>query len=633
MEFFQSALEDLLSPLSQSEQIPHWQREFLISTLLRCDAPHLALRALRAPGMPISPFLELRTLLENNLIAEAFKLQRSKHDSNLLRRFFEGTLRASKHDVLLDLALSDEETRILRQYLTKTTCPLADNVHFIHLLQKLDFVEAVCMVDKLGRNRSTEYSLEAPKEALTLYHAALEPTTQHLSYLAYAEKKEEKRSRVRTVEPLSLRLIRGRADFRDRLFHKSITAIKEAADPVPHEQPFIEKPDLGIFQFRTQTKSSHICYPVRLDTRVTKRKLDNDTGSKEMTEFLVDQENPKKRRRLENDKLYTTSFLAPKNVLTEFKPMKPSFNFSCKVSEDTTENSLSRSPSVQLTTPIVEKIHTYSPPSPESVSSYTPHGILKSAASVQSFVNLKSVSPTPPHFPGYRSNDVEEKVLRFDLPEFSTVEKSPLPTIDTSGDVQMQTPNSSFVSNDEFFSPETSIVALDDEFCLDMKEIVSSGPKRRRSIHSRSRSITPVENNIAIIIEDVDDDSSNKQQDIMIDNGTMVESCMIEQQHSVVQFSSIGRNTRKPLGRLVLEANARKAVEAASTYIVESREALEESNYELIDEESERLDACTTEKDPDKQFETSESLDKEQSKHIDKIDVVTHIIIDDSDSE
>ncbi|XP_062555854.1 protein ELYS homolog [Armigeres subalbatus] len=569
------AIEELLSPMSQSEQFPHWQREFLISALLRYDSPHLALRALRVPGMPISSFLELRTLLENNLISEAFKLQRSKHDKKLLKCFFEGTLRSLKYEVLLDLAMSDEEIRTLREYLTSTRQPMADNVHFIHLLQKLDFVEAVHMVDRLGRKRSTEYNLEAPKEALTLYHAALEPTTQHLSYLAYAEQKDLRPMKAPSAEPLSSRLIRSRADFRNQVYHKSIVAIKEAAAPLEHTQPFLEKPGLGMFQFHAQTKSSNVCYPIRLDVKVSKRKLDEDNipGKKERAaEIFVDYEKPTKRRKMESDNQYNTSFVAPKSVLTEFRPMKPWFKFSSGNSENSSTKSFSRSPSAHLTTPIVQKMSTYNPPSPESVSSYTPHGILKSTASVQSFFNRKSVSPTPISLPStHRISDAEEKILRFDLPESPQVEKAE-PSFTASPQLQ----NDSMVSNDEFFSPEVSVATLDDETCLDIKNSLSAGPKGRRSIHSRSRSVTPVENNIAIIIEDVDDDSSSKQADSQLDE-SMESAEMGPDELPIAPSPPILHTVSmagKSLERMVLEANARRALvaelEAGATEVAET---------------------------------------------------------------
>ncbi|XP_029719038.2 protein ELYS homolog [Aedes albopictus] len=585
------AIEELLSPMSQSEQFPHWQREFLISALLRYDAPHLALRALRVPGMPINPFLELRTLLENNLISEAFKLQRSKHDKKLLKCFFEGTLRSSKYEVLLDLAMSEEETRILREYLTSTHQPMADNVHFIHLLQKLDFVEAVHMVDRLGRKRTTEYNLEAPKEALTLYHAALEPTTQHLSYLAYAEQKDLRPTKAPFAEPLSSRLIQSRADFRNRIYHKSILAIKEAAAPLDHPQPFLEKPGLGMFQFHAQTKSSKVCYPIKLVSKVSKRKLDEDNmheaKEKVVPAVFLDYEKPSKRRKVETENPYNMSFVAPKSVLTEFRPMKPWFKFSSHNSERSSSKSFSRSPSAQLTTPVVKKMSSYNPPSPESVSSYTPHGILKSTASVQSFFNRKSVSPTPTGTPPtiHRISDAEEKILRFDLPESPQVEN-----LEPSFAASSQLLNESMVSNDEFFSPEVSVATLDDETCMDIKNSLSAGPKRRRSIHSRSRSITPVENNIAIIIEDPDDDSSSKQPDSQDMDESMESAEMGPDDPETPPLPTVmlhhGSHAGKSLERMVLEANARRALVAEMAV----GEIMEDTESELEIQVEEKLE-------------------------------------------
>ncbi|XP_053695804.1 protein ELYS [Sabethes cyaneus] len=562
-----AAIEELLSPMAQTERFPQWQREFLITALLRHDAPHLALRALRAPGTPISPFLELKTLLENNLISEAFKLQRSKHDTNLLCTFFEGTLKSAKYEVLLDLALSEEESRILREYLSRTNQPMSENVHFIHLLQKLDFVDAVYMIDKLGKKRTNEYNLEAPKETLALYHSALEPTTQHLSYLAYAEQKHLKPSKTVFAEPLSSRLIRGRAD-RGRIYHKSIVAIREAAEPLDHALPFLEKPGLGIFQLRTQTKSSNVCYPVNLEAKAMKRKHgeDNLPGSsvQPVGEVLLDFEKPAKRRKVETDKSYSASLIFPRTVLTDFRPVKASFNFSSRHSRgNTTEKSYSRSPSTQLSTPVVKKMFSSNPPSPESVSSYTPHGILKSTASVQSFLNQKSASLASVSVaPSSHANEAEEKILRFDIPESPQSRQN---TQDFVGSFKTPTQDDSIISNDVFFSPEGSIVSIEDDTPdLNIKDILFGCPKARQSIHTHSRSNTPEENNIAIIIEDVEDDSASKQQEneIINDNNVNTEESILNK--SAVSLSVSDNNPESgtlPLGQFLLESN--KSTEAS----------------------------------------------------------------------
>ncbi|XP_058447423.1 protein ELYS isoform X2 [Malaya genurostris] len=604
------AIEELLSPISQTEQYPYWQREFLITALLRYDAPHLALRALRMPGTPLSPFLELKTLLENNLISEAFRLQRSKHDTNLLRCFYEGTLKSSKYEVLLDLALSEEETRILREYLTRTSQPMAENVHFIHLLQKLDFVEAVHMVDKLVKKQPNEMNTEAPKEALNLYHAALEPTTQHLSYLAYAEQRELKPPKKTFTETLSSRLIRGRANFRGRIYHKSIVAIKEAAEPLEHAQPFLEKPGLGIFHFRDQTKSSDVCYPIKFDSKVPKRRPDDDNfacnSEKITSNIFSDFEKPSKRRKLETKTPLSTSFIVPKHLLTEFRPMKPNYNFGNRNTGSEPEKSISRSPSAQLATPVVQKMQPYNPPSPESVSSYTRHGILKSTASLQSFINQKSLSPVAVSSITQNTCDLDEKILRFDLPESPIVEKTQVELTESTKILRPDILNDSILSNDVFFSPDGSILVMDDDSCSDIKRINTDAPNRRPSIHGISRSITPIENNIAIIIEDPDDDSSNKhvqhevledtieeeksvssKQDSVIqlvdlENGKhlplgsneqiqneVLEDKIEEEKHvsskqdNVVQLVDLKNSKHLPLGRLVLEVNARRSLEVA----------------------------------------------------------------------
>lgn len=70
---WETAIDELISPLSHEKRIKSWQREFLLTALLKQNANNLALRALRSPGNAISPMLEIKTLLANNLVAEALR--------------------------------------------------------------------------------------------------------------------------------------------------------------------------------------------------------------------------------------------------------------------------------------------------------------------------------------------------------------------------------------------------------------------------------------------------------------------------------------------------------------------------------------------------------------------------------
>ena len=180
------AVKELISPFSHDQTLLQWQREFLISTLLRQDAPHLALRVLRAPGLPISSFVEMKTLLINNLVSEAFKLQKSKRDPELLRYFFEIILKLNRQEMLLELTLSEEEGAILREYLNTTKYAQAENLQIVYLLQRSHFIDAIHMVDSLSKKKnSSQYNLDIPRDVLTAYHTTLDPTTKHLSQVNY----------------------------------------------------------------------------------------------------------------------------------------------------------------------------------------------------------------------------------------------------------------------------------------------------------------------------------------------------------------------------------------------------------------------------------------------------------------
>uniref|UniRef100_A0A182JNN7 ELYS-like domain-containing protein n=1 Tax=Anopheles christyi TaxID=43041 RepID=A0A182JNN7_9DIPT len=583
-------VNEFLSPLSNTIEFPQWHRELTVSVLLRLDAPNLALKVLRAPGSPVSPQLELTTLVQNNLIPEAFNLQRRtpQPDGRQFVWFIEAIMMAGKPDTLLEFALNDEEKYVLRSYLRDCPVDTSDSLMLGHLLQNFEFVEAVQLVDRLGRKRN----VEVQKEILGLYHNALDPMSQQLAYLTYQHSNElepklgtggdpDSPTSANTLETLSSSLIRNRADFRVRVLHHSITAIKEAAirTGLQHDRPFLEKPSLGVFQCRPTVRSLNVCYPVRLDPSMNKRRQrdwdaseeDVAKGRNQQTPLLNEEDgfgNPKKRRYLGPDRMNTitesvgrrkiTNFDVPVPVIPEFRPMKPRFNFTAASTALTSsmeratrsEKSTSHSPSIFLTTPPFSKrqeskqqqrndIHNRSDLADSDEGhddSYTPPGILKSTQSVQG-------QDSSPMSHDRLAAEAEEKVLRFDLPPGSTTLDDSCLRNDAqqSNDGVMEVATSdvattpvvrrdldlSGISNDDFYSPEVTMEQSS------LQQVLASGrPAGRRSIH-RSRSATPsaglpVEDgsNIAIIIEDhmeddcsskVDDNEQQEQQDVAMD--------------------------------------------------------------------------------------------------------------------
>ncbi|XP_052863451.1 protein ELYS [Anopheles cruzii] len=552
-------VEEFLSPLSSTVDFPQWHRELIVSVLLRLDAPHLALKVLRAPGCPVTPRLELLTLVQNNLISEAFSLQRRtpQPDGQQLVWFVEAIMQVGKPETMLEFSLTDEEKRVLREYLHESPLAGAGDVLMLgHLLQNFEFVEAVQLVDRLSRKRSV--SLETQREILALYHKALDPTSQRLAYLTYSEPKEleprfptspttspngDGEERAAAANTLSSALIRSRADFRVRVMHRSIVAIKEAAalTGLQHDRPFLEKPGLGVFQCRPMVRSRNVAYPVRLDPSMNKRRqrdisFEEFAGTDHRNPLFNEEDGqgiPRKRRCLGPESTggrRYVNFDVPVPTIPEFKPMKPKFNFTATAIDaasgtgsDRTSKSTSHSPSIFLTTPPVSR--KFLRPgdrsdSPVFENSYTPpHGILKAIHSDQ--------SASSAHL-----NDGEEKVLRFELPTGGVVDStpaeghkpsntSPTPvamrdeTTPTVAHLERPDLNLSGVSNDDFYSPEVTM-----ENSSLQQVLYAGGPTRRRPLHYASRSDTPTaaqadeasrENNIAIIIEDhLEDDDSSK---------------------------------------------------------------------------------------------------------------------------
>ncbi|XP_001688368.3 uncharacterized protein LOC5667750 [Anopheles gambiae] len=561
-------VSEFLSPLSNAIEFPQWHRELAVSVLLRLDAPHLALKVLRAPGAPVAPQLELTTLVQNNLIPEAFSLQRRtpQPDGRQFVWFVEAIMMAGKPATLLEFALNDEEKYVLRSYLRDCPMDASDSLMLGHLLQNFEFVEAVQLVDRLGRKRN----VEVQKEILGLYHNALDPMSQQLAYLTYQHGSElepklamgsdpDNPSPASALETLSSSLIRNRADFRVRVLHHSITAIKDAAirSGLQHERPFLEKPSLGVFQCRPTVRSLNVCYPVRLDPSMNKRRQRDWDASEEdlakgrnQPQPLLNEEdgfgNARKRRYLGPDRMDTiaegvgrrklTNFDVPVPVIPEFRPMKPKFNFTAASSTALaagmeraarSDKSTSHSPSIFLTTPPFARKQESKQQQQQNGSemgdpeeghddSYTPPGILKSTQSVQG----RDSSPLSHDHHGTVA-EAEEKVLRFDLPAGSTTFEDSCVVEDAqhsndgvmevaASDAATTTPvvrrdlDLSGISNDDFYSPEVTM----EQHSL-QQVLAAGGPAGRRSIH-RSRSGTPSaglpvvagESNIAIIIED-----------------------------------------------------------------------------------------------------------------------------------
>lgn len=458
----------MISPLSQDRCLGSWQRNFIISTLLHQEAPNLALRVLRSPSVPADPALEIDTLLANNLVSEAFKYQRAKGDANLLIRFFEGAMRIQKRDLLLDLSLNEGEVKVFVEFLEKAQIPLSENLHFAYLLHKSDFIDALALVDRLLKAQNlNHFNLAAPKEILSIYHSVMEPTSRKLTYMAYTNPdKFELKNGNASPRPLSSSIIKQKLDPAGGIYQRSVLCTKETSGrdlgkQLPSDLPFIQRSGLGFFSFSQKTQTNNVVYPVVVTNNQRKRPAASlqETESKPIT--YNELEAPLKRRKFDETQYPKKSIRDyDASVLSRFNDTtKPNFNFT----KDQPPTLLELTPKklikqvTQLTTPVIQPVSIHRTESPDR-NRFTPQSILKSGrASVQR-------STTPLSHISRKSFESEERSIRFAIPGGcdTTVEGSSSFIVNStmSDDSEVKdtsAQNISVASNEEFYSPETSV--------------------------------------------------------------------------------------------------------------------------------------------------------------------------------
>lgn len=384
-------------------------------------------------------------------------------------------MKIQKRDLLLDLSLNEEESKTLLEFLDKSNINLTENLHFVYLLQRSDFVDAVSLIDRLMKStRDRNYDLNVPREILTIYHTTLEPTSRQLTYLAYSHPDKFQLKNFKEVpKPLSSSLIRQRLDPAAGIYQRSILSVKEAGsremfdDDEKHERslPFLRRSGLGTFSFVQKTQTNNVVYPEVINRQQEKKRQldeDKDKNSIQFNEY----EAPRKRRKFNESDVPRKSIKDfDVSVLSRFNPkVKPKFKFTddnesiqfSAANERTPEkkqSSSSISPSTLLRTPIVEKAHRDESPERHR---FTPQSILKSA----SHVSLPR-SITPLSYVSRKSFESEERSIRFAIPGSSadtTMNSSVLQLSNqTLNTTHEKTFNESTVSKDEFFSPDTSV--------------------------------------------------------------------------------------------------------------------------------------------------------------------------------
>lgn len=475
-----TAVEELISPLSHDKHLPLWQRELLIGALLKQNANSLALRALRCPGSQISPDLEMLTLLSNNLMSEALKVQRASGDRNLLEKLFEKILHSPSYEQLLDLSLTEEEGSVLREYLqnlSNSDVSNLPNIHFVFLLQRSKFLEAAQLVESLGNE--TNMNLDPPKQVLNAYYASMESTTRRLTSMVYTEDTQVKESPL----PLSVNLIQARCNAKNDIYQKCVQSITEAAyeTTLDKTMPFLGSPKLGIFEYKHASKNQlDLSYMLEINEHGKRKQIHKTDEVFDLSGLEAPRQ---KKRRLDNSiaekreekrKSYMDMRI---NNLTVFKDAKPNYSFVRKSPGSSMQTSMQTTPERVhlfgnfLNTPIVEK---KTPPRrfPERGPA-TPHSILKTRSC------RGSVSPVPSRISEFGDDNKSVKSITFAaLPDSRDTSIN-----DSFNEEQMES------SAEMFFSPGKS---------PEMKPTTASnsmtlleGPKVRKPI--KSRSTTPVD--------------------------------------------------------------------------------------------------------------------------------------------
>ncbi|XP_055689940.1 protein ELYS homolog isoform X2 [Lutzomyia longipalpis] len=282
----EGALEDLVSPLGQDKHLSQWQMELLIECLLAQDNLGLALRALQAPGPPISPLLEMRTLLSNKLVCEAFQLQKSRGDPTLLRHFFTMCWEMKLMGKILNLALTEADGEVLGEFLREVDCNLASNLQFTYLLQRSKYMEALKLVAELQRKQMCQGNVDTETVGLVMdaYNSTMTPSVRDLSQMFFQQHRKFPPHSKDPV-PLSSNLIKQKRSLSGGIYQKSAAAVENAtlswlfqakSTNQLTSAPFVRKP-IQEFLLRPESK---MVYARAIDS-TQKRKIEKESPAKE----------------------------------------------------------------------------------------------------------------------------------------------------------------------------------------------------------------------------------------------------------------------------------------------------------------------------------------------------------------
>uniref|UniRef100_A0A1B0A055 ELYS-like domain-containing protein n=1 Tax=Glossina pallidipes TaxID=7398 RepID=A0A1B0A055_GLOPL len=222
-----AAVDGFASAVGTNEGYSPWLVELLIEALLCHRSSNKALRILQSQSYIISPSLKLRTLLANRRISEAFKYVRSKNDDILIQLFFNSCLHNGQFDVICGLALNEKEDLLLQDILKKSKLCGAKSLHFVYLLQKSKYVEAISYMNELAKDKSSHVSdrVGSLVDTPNLMLSAMAPVTQSLTdvYFKIKNKIEQKEFNSSSPLPLSCQLIKQNAsNLLGGIYHSSV---------------------------------------------------------------------------------------------------------------------------------------------------------------------------------------------------------------------------------------------------------------------------------------------------------------------------------------------------------------------------------------------------------------------------
>lgn len=621
----QPAIEELASPNSNGRHISRWQRELLISTLLLRDIPQHALRAMRADKTDVDPQLVIRTLLANNMVTEAFNLQRTKRDERLLMSFFKSCHDLKKWGPVMRLSLTEKESDILGQFLRTVDLFLTGDLQFVYLLQRNKCIEALTYLQKAKHHEKTtkvhhQSQSAKPKQKqqnmiASAFKMALAPSEQKMSdvYLPLKEnvesvsnaKADNNGGHSDDVSPLSRdmnqKYLVNKQSVFGGLFHRALIGSKDAtnyllpptvADEVDKNfVPFLSKPQID-FDYVENNNYQPVTRVVAFVPAAKRRK---DAS------FELDDEpecNQPAAKRKRTDDFVRQSQSINMTLLTSFKqrpiltPMRlPVADASA--ADVTPERDTDGACINLLTTPLVTSSRLITKGSPvrsERGRPQTPQSILKTRRTDTGSCSQsrRSVSPTLSTRSARRSVDFDDRSMRYQQRQLNldvSEEGGPLTTIPESIDDNGSESNSSYTqrikarppirsggnspastSAEEFYSPNASKHS-------ELEDALRAAAERSRSVSQRlsrspSRGSTP----------EVDTPRQTRSKSRQLNMSDELEDDRPEE----LVFARVNASTplhlpksktpsdthkspKKSLSRIAVETNARKLIERRMT--------------------------------------------------------------------